>query len=87
MSLRKFQFNTGVKIWDNPTIKGGFDSGNGTVVVPFYCDVPENAKFMFASNFSDLDKWDSQVIKAEIKNSGLISKYAYFKLIPKNFKN
>ena len=78
----KFFFNTGVKIWVNPHIKGGIDSGNGTVVIPFHCDdVPDNAEFMFASDYEDLSKHHSNVIQREIRDSELLSKFAYFKIV------
>ena len=75
--MTTFRFNTGVKICDNPHIKGGINSGNGTVVIPFDClDVPKDAKFMFACDSKDLEKND--LICREIHNSELLSKYAYF---------
>lgn len=76
--MKKFYFNTGVKIWNNPHIKGGIDSGNGTVVIPFECDVPEGAVFMYACDNPNLHPDNPNIIVAEIHNSGLISKYAYF---------
>lgn len=80
--LKTFYFNTGVKIQDNPHIKGGIDSGNGTVVIPFDCeDVPENATFKYACDNPKLIEGDDKVIVREIKNSQLLSKYAYF-IIP-----
>ncbi len=82
--LKTFYFNTGVKIWDNPHIKGGFDSGNGTVVIPFDCkDVPDGAKHLYCCDSPDVILTshipkDSEVIVREIFNSSLLSKYAYF---------
>lgn len=76
--MRKFNFNTGVKIWVNPHIKGGIDSGNGTVVIPFECDVPENATFLYACDNPNLHPQTPNIIVAEIHNSELASKYAYF---------
>lgn len=79
--MKTFHFNTGVKIWVNPHIKGGIDSGNGTVVIPFDCDnVPENSTFMYACDNPNLENDNNNVICREIFNSGLLSKYAYFKL-------
>lgn len=76
---KTFHFNTGVKIWDNPHITGGIDSGNGTVVIPFDCqDVPDNATFAFACDNDNLYP-DAGYIVRPISNSGLLSKYAYFK--------
>ena len=78
--MKKFYFNTGVKIWNNPHIKGGIDSGNGTVVIPFECDVPEGVSFMFACNKSNLYPNDPNILVAEIHNTALLSKYAYFSI-------
>ena len=75
--MNKFRFNTGVKIWDNPHILGGIDSGNGTVVIPFEADAPKDAKLAFLSDSPDLDK-GNKLLKCEVKNSKLISKFAYF---------
>jgi len=78
--MRKFHFNTGVKVWVNPHIKGGIDSGNGTVVIPFECeDVPENAVFMYACDNPDLSTSPSMIVR-KIHNSALLSKYAYFQI-------
>lgn len=80
--MQKLNFNTGVKIWDNPHIKGGVNSENGTVVIPFECeDVPKNAIFLYACNNGKLEATHSNIIVREIHNSQLHSKYAYFKLI------
>lgn len=79
--MKTFYFNTGVKIWTNPHIKGGIDSGNGTVVIPFDCDnVPDNAVFMFASDNPYLETGNKSVIVREMHNTGLLSKYAYFSI-------
>jgi hypothetical protein len=78
--MRRFTFDTGVHVSVNSHISGGVVSPNGIVVIPFYCeDVPNNAEFMFASDYPDLDKGNN-IIFREIHNSKLISKYAYFKI-------
>ena len=82
--MKTFYFNTGVKIWNNPHIPGGIDSGNGTVVIPFDCaDVPEGAKQLYCCDSPNITLHphipaDCDVIVREIHNSKMISKYAYF---------
>ena len=57
-------FNTGVKIWNNSSIRGGIDSGNGTVVIPFECeDVPKDATFMYACDNPNLHNDNNKIIK------------------------
>lgn len=75
--MQTFYFNTGVKIWDNPHIRGGIDSGNGTVVIPVIVeDVPKGAIFAFACNTPDMP---GGLTVREIKEPNyLFSKYAYF---------
>ena len=82
--MRKFYFNTGVKVWVNPNIKGGIADSTGTVVIPFECDVPEDAIFMYACDDPNLHPEWPNVIVAEIKNSELYSKYAYFTIKNQN---
>ena len=77
--MNKFKLNTGVHIKDNPHIEGGIDSGNGIVVIPFEADAPKHAKLVFLSDFSDLDKYN-KLLKCEVKNSKLKSKFAYFEV-------
>jgi len=83
--MRRFQFNTGVRPFDHSPpagmafMKGYEDSGNGVYVIPFYCeDVPDNAVFQYACDH-DIPG-DESLLKREIHNSVLISKYAYFKI-------
>jgi hypothetical protein len=85
--MKTFYFNTGVVISRESLIIGhlmlnGEISRNGTVQIPFDCeDVPENAIFVFACNNPNLpESKNDRVIVREIHNSGLLSKYAYFKL-------
>jgi hypothetical protein len=75
--MKTFYFNTGVKISVNPHIKGGIDSGNGIVVIPFQCyNVPDNATFLHACD--NPNPANERIIVREIFNSGLHSKYAHF---------
>lgn len=83
--MKKFVFSTGVRPFDhNPPagmafMKGFEDSGNGVYVIPFYCEnVPDNARFKYASDHFKEDTEDS--ICREIHNSALISKYAHFNI-------
>lgn len=80
--MRQFYFNTGVKS-SMPNAVPGVNRG-GTMQIPFQCDVPENATFMYACDNSDLDKNNPNVIVAEIHNSALLSKYAYFVISSKD---
>ena len=83
--MRRFVFNTGVRPFDHSPpagmafMKGYEDSGNGTYVIPFYCeDVPENAVFLYACS-NDIPG-NEHLLKREIHNSVLLSKYAYFSI-------
>ena len=75
--MNKFRLNTGVKIWDNPHILGGVDSGNGTVVIPFEADAPKDSKLAFLCDSPDLNK-DGKYLVCEVKNSKIKSKFVYF---------
>lgn len=81
--MKKFYFNTGVSIDNNPHIKGGIDSGNGTVIVPFECEnVPDDAIFLFACDSPKVNRvrgGEEGIIHRKIHNSPLLSEYAYFK--------
>lgn len=81
--MQRFNFNTGVRPFKHTPPAGmafmdGFeDSGNGTYVIPFYCeDVPDNAIFQYACD-NDIPGHEN-LLKREIHNSKLMSKYAYF---------
>ena len=80
MAIREFQFNTGVKLENNRMgpLKGRL-APNGVWVIPFECDdVPEGATFEFACDSLPVREG---FIRREIKpGSGLLSKYAYFRL-------
>lgn len=77
--MKKYYFNTGVKLSpDSPVMMPGVElSPNGVKVIPFYCDgVPDGYTFAYASTTAPTPEgW----YKAEIHNSTLLSKYAYFK--------
>lgn len=76
--MKKYYFNTGVKISANSNILGGIDSDNGIIVIPFECEnVPEGATFAFACNNPAVE-YSKNMIVREIHNSKLASKYAYF---------
>ena len=83
MSMKTFNFDTGVKVYNNPHgPNGGKLSTNGVWVIPFDCeDVPEGSTFLYASGTDNLHAGnEAWMIRREIHNSGLISKYAYFRL-------
>lgn len=77
--LQTFKFNTGVHIRSGaPLCEGQYWDGNGVKQIPFSCeDVPEGATFKFACNDGNLYP-DSGYIVREIKDSTLLSKFAYF---------
>ena len=78
-----FLFDTGVRAEElrNPPYRpypGHKLSPNGVVVIPFTCeDVPAGATFAFAADDPTLAK-DGLICRV-IKNSALLSKYAFFK--------
>lgn len=90
-NTKTFHFDTGVKFDPSyPDIKGHKwvpAAGGGLVkVIPFDCDnVPDGATFMFACDYDDqTEALQSDVIVREIKNSALMSKYAYFRIVKNN---
>jgi hypothetical protein len=82
--MKTFYFNTGVR--PENVINFPYEYHNkvgnkihGTLVIPFDCkDVPENAIFQFACD-NDIPGYE-HLLKKEIFNSNLCSKYAYFLL-------
>jgi hypothetical protein len=83
--MRTFYFNTGVKQHGHnppvPLMPGQVWKG-GVKQIPFECsDVPHNATFMFACSQPDLaeSKFPNWIVR-RIRNSTLVSEYAYFKL-------
>jgi len=87
MSLKRFLFQTGVQVYKltNPTYRhreGNLVQPNGVLAIPFFCeDVPENATFVYACDH--VIPGDEHLLKREIHNSNMISKYAFFK-VPQN---
>lgn len=78
--METFYFNTGVNPYLYPPIaKFGQVNRGGTVQIPFDCEnVPENSTFLFACDDENASA-DENTICREIHNSGLISKYAFFR--------
>jgi hypothetical protein len=53
----------------------------GTLQIPFDCDAPEDATFLFACDKSDLPESTASNVKVcEIFNSNIGSKFAYFRI-------
>lgn len=81
--MQKFFFDTGVR--PNPFAKPPIQPGKGqilkgeTIQIPFECEnVPNGSVFLYAC---DGQKPETDgIIKREIKNSVLVSKFAYFRL-------
>lgn len=79
-----FYFNTGVR----PEKIQGFpyqyheEIGNairGTLCIPFECEAPENANFLFACDIPDLPESKNENVKVfKITGGNLLSDYAYF---------
>lgn len=77
----RFYFDTGVRPDDfNPPLTPGKGQViRGTIQIPFDCDdVPKGAAFRFASDCLELA--NESLLAREIKNSILVSKYAFFAL-------
>lgn len=83
--MKTYYCNTGVKPFNhNPPagmafMKGFKDSGNGVYVIPFDCEeVPKGAKLMYIADKAMPN--DEHLIKREIHNSVMMSKYAFFSI-------
>ena len=79
--MRTFYFDTGVRVYAHtppvPVMPGNVVSSNGVLQIPFDCDdVPENASFRFACDHTL--PGTEHLLKREIYNSNLVSKYAFF---------
>ena len=75
--MNTFYFNTGVKLPNVCHAKGAILSSNDVYTIPFECEAPKGATFLFACNTADL----TDGICYEIKQpSSLLSKFAYFKV-------
>jgi hypothetical protein len=83
MGTKIFYFNTGVKPQYVSRPLGKYEEiRNGTLQIGFFCnDVPDNATFLFASPYGDINEGEN--VKAfPILEGGLASKFAYFRIIP-----
>lgn len=81
MKTRIFYFNTGVKPCNILRPLSKYEEiKNGTLQIAFFCNgVPENATFLFASPYGNID--EGKNVKAfPILEGGLASKFAYFRL-------
>ena len=81
--MTTFYFNTGVKpqnVTNWPGLFKGQILRDGTIQIPFDCDVPDNAVFQFACNSGDLPegKYNGWLVTDIKQPSGMMSKYAYF---------
>lgn len=78
VELNSFQFNTGVKVENSPKgMLGATLSGNGVYVIPFQCEAPKGATFLFACDYDNLPDGTCYPIKQPSK---MLSKFAYFKV-------
>lgn len=81
--MKTFYFNTGVKPYNHtrhvPIMSGNVVRG-GTLQIPFDCEnVPENATFLYACDAENASL-DENVICREMKNTNMVSKFAYFRV-------
>lgn len=76
--LKTFYFDTGVKVnHDTVMMPGQIVSSNFVKLIPFDCEgVPKGAVFKFACD--ETPPHCEHLLKFEIKNSSLVSKYAFF---------
>lgn len=89
--MRQFFFDTGVKFKNHDGLCNQANTNGlfrnqvwreGTKQIPFSCeDVPDGSTFMLTCDNPDLpqSKLDFVIVR-EIHNSGLLSKYAYFRI-------
>ena len=80
--MKTFYFDTGVRVHGHTpparVTPGNVVSSNGILMVPFDCEgVPENALFECACDHTPPGR--RHLLRFEIHNSNLISKYAFFK--------
>jgi hypothetical protein len=81
--MKTFYFDTGVRVHEHvPPVrlpKGNVVSSNGVHLIPFDCDdVPKNATFKFACDSTP--PRSEHLLKREIHNSNLVSKFAFFQV-------
>jgi hypothetical protein len=89
--MNTFNFNTGVnayRVIDFPfeyhKKVGNVIQSNGTLVIPFDCDAPQNATLMFLCDNPDLpESKNPNILVVPVFNTSMCSKYAYF-IIPEN---
>jgi hypothetical protein len=76
--MSTFRFDTGVKAVNSPKgIPNATLSSNGVYVIPFECEAPKGATFLFACDYDNLPDGTCYPIK---QPSPIISKFAYFKV-------
>ena len=76
--MNTFYFNTGVKSENSPKdMAGATLSSNGVYIIPFECEAPKGATFLFACDYDNLPDGTCYPIK---QPSMLLSKFAYFKV-------
>lgn len=86
--MNTFYFNTGVKPETvfNPSFPYEYHRKKGniirnTLLIPFDCDAPKNAKFIMSCDNPNLSEIKSKnVIVREMFNTNMLSKYAYFEI-------
>lgn len=81
--MKTFYFDTGVRPYIHntpvPIMPGNVVRG-GTLQIPFDCEnVPDKARFIFACDAENASL-DKDVIHREIKNTNMVSKFAYFRI-------
>lgn len=79
---RTFMFNTGVRVYAHtppvPVMPGNVVR-DGILQIPFDCEnVPSDATFVFACD--TVPPGGERLLKREIRNSNLMSKYAFFQV-------
>ena len=85
IKMKTFYFNTGVKPFNHlpavPVMPGNVIRA-GTIQIPFDCEeVPDGAVFLYGCD-TIKPGLDKSVIYREMKNTNMVSKYAFFRVIP-----
>lgn len=77
--MKTFYFNTGVKPENRTHLCKGQVWRGGTMQMPFDCEkVPDNAIFQFSCDHTP--PGDEHLLRREMHNTTMVSKYAFFKL-------
>ena len=77
--MKTFYFNTGIEYHPQRPLAEKAIWRGGTMQFPFDCeDVPNDAVFKFLSD--ETAPGDEYLLRREIHNTGMLSKYAFFKL-------